>query len=102
MLADLAATAVLAVGVNMGMKSGYSSEMWEDILRGRSWLESAQYEQLAADAVFDALEVAARNSRLERGGAYDPERIIRIRDYLDSRIVYDMVQEEQKKRRHLL
>ena len=96
-LADLAATAVLAVGVNMGMKSGYSSEMWEDILRGRSWLESAQYEQLAADAVFDALEVAARNSRLERGGAYDPERIIRIRDYLDSRIVYDMVQEEQKK-----
>jgi len=96
-LADLAAAAVLAVGVNMGMKSGYSSEMWEDILRGRSWLESAQYEQLAADAVFDALEVAARNSRLERGGAYDPERIIRIRDYLDSRIVYDMVQEEQKK-----
>ena len=63
-LADLAAAAVLAVGVNMGMKSGYSSEMWEDILRGRSWLESAQYEQLAADAVFDALEVAARNSRL--------------------------------------
>lgn len=96
-LVNLAAAAVLAVGVNMGIKSGYSREMWEDILQGRSWLESARYEQQAADAVFDALEVAARSSRLERGGTYDPERIIRIRDYLDSRTVYDTIPEAQKK-----
>lgn len=96
-LLNLAAAAGLAVGVSKGVRYGYSREMWEDILRGKEWLESEQYEQMAADAVFDVLEVAAKTSRLEQGGAYAPDRVIRLRDYLDSRIVYDSMSEDQKK-----
>lgn len=96
-LLNLAAAAGLAVGVSKGVQYGYSREMWEDILRGKEWLESEQYEQMAADAVFDVLEVAAKTSRLEQGGAYAPDRVIRLRDYLDSRIVYDSMSEDQKK-----
>ncbi len=96
-LANMAAALFLATGVAMGIRSGYSRERWEDILKGKSWLQSTQYEQMAADAVFDVLEAAAKTSRMERSGQYAPERIIRVRDYLSSRAVYDMIPDSQKK-----
>ena len=64
-LANMAAALSLAAGVAMGIRSGYSRERWEDILKGKSWLQSTQYEQMAADAVFDVLEAAAKTSRME-------------------------------------
>ena len=95
-LLNLIAVAALVAGLTLGARSGYTQEMWGDILRGKSWLESAQYGQMAADSVYRALEVAARSSRLEQGGEYTPERVIRLRDYLNSRVVYDTIPENQK------
>lgn len=95
-LVNLAAAAALALGVSAGVQSGYTGKMWEDVLRGKPWLESGQYEHAASEAVYQAMEAASRISRFERGGEYDPERVIRVRDYLDSRAVYDMVPQNQK------
>ena len=94
---NLAAAAVLTAGaIKMGQR-GYSLETWGEILKGRSWVETSEYEQKAAGAVFDAMSAAAQSSRMERNGEYDPDRIIRIRDYLDGKTVYDLIPEDQKK-----
>lgn len=97
LLLNLAAAAVLAFGIVRYREEGYTRELWRDIFRGRSWEETAEYGQQASEAVYRALEAAARASRMEKGGAYDPDRIIRVRDYLESKTVYENVPESQKK-----
>ncbi len=39
---------------------------------------------------------AARSSRLEKDGAYDPDRIIRIQDYVEDGTIYDDMPESEK------
>ena len=95
-LLNLAAAAVLTAGILRLGQSGYSLRVWGDILRGRSWTETSEYGQQAAEAVFDAVSAAALSSRLEQNGEYNPDRILRIRDYLENRTVYDLIPEEQK------
>ena len=96
-LLNLVCAAVLTAGIMKMGQSGYHVETWGDILKGRSWTGTSEYEQQAAEAVYGAVAAAAQSSRLEQNGEYDPDRIIRIRDYLEDRTVYDMMPEEQKK-----
>ncbi|MBS6397882.1 MAG: HAMP domain-containing histidine kinase [Clostridiales bacterium] len=93
---NLLAAAALTIGLASGARSGYGREVWEDVLRGREYLETGQYASQASEAVYNALSVAAKSSRLEKGGAYDPDKIIRVRDYLDSRTVYETMPESEK------
>lgn len=97
LLLNLAAAAVLALSIARYREEGYTRELWKDIFRGKSWEETAEYGQQASEAVYRALEAAARASRMEKGGVYDPDRIIRVRDYLESKAVYENVPESQKK-----
>ncbi len=97
LLLNLAAAAALAFGNTRYREEGDTRELWENVLRGRSWEETEEYAQQASEAVYRALEAAARASRMEKGGVYDPDRIIRVRDYLDVRAVYEEVPESQKK-----
>ena len=46
--------------------------------------------------MYDALEAAVRDSRMEKDGQYDPQRIIRLRDYLDNGTIYDEMPEKEK------
>lgn len=96
-LLNLVAAISLAIGLASGYQSGYDRDTWEDVFRGRTYIESEQFQHQASEAVYDALSVAAKSSRMEKNGEYDPERIIRIRDYLDSRTVYDSISESEKK-----
>jgi signal transduction histidine kinase len=88
--------AVLAVGFAAGEKAGYGKDVWEEVFQGKTYLESEEYQQEAAGIVYDAIGVMARSSRLEEDGAYDPNRIIRVRDYLDARTIYDSIPESEK------
>lgn len=96
-LLNLASAVILTAGIMKMRQSGYPVETWGDILKGRSWTETSEYEQQAAEAVYGAVAVAAQSSRMEQNGEYDPGRIIRIRDYLEDRTVYDQIPDEQKK-----
>lgn len=96
-LINAVAAISLAMGLATGYRSGYSRETWEDVFRGHTYIESEQFQQQASEAVYDALSVAAKSSRLEKNGEYAPDRIVRVRDYLDSRAVYDSVPESEKK-----
>ncbi len=93
---NAAAAAVLAVGFVAGMRAGYGSETWKEILGGKNYMETAEFQEQAASSVYDALEAAVRDSRMEKDGQYDPRRIIRLRDYLDNGTIYDEMPEKEK------
>ena len=93
---NLVMLAVLAVGAIIGNGYQYTQETWRDALNGKTYVETAAFQDLASDAVYNSIGALARTSRMERAGEFDPDRIIRIRDYLDSRTVYDEVSEEEK------
>ena len=93
---NLVMLAVLAVGAIIGNGYQYTQETWRDALNGKTYVETAVFQDLASDAVYNSIGVLARTSRMERAGEFDPDRIIRIRDYLDSRTVYDEVSGEEK------
>ena len=93
---NAAAAAVLAVGFVAGMRAGYGSETWKEILGGKNYVETVEFQEQAASSVYDALEAAVRDSRMEKDGQYDPQRIIRLRDYLDNGTIYDEMQEKEK------
>lgn len=93
---NAAAAAVLAVGFVAGMRAGYGSETWKEILGGKNYVETAEFQEQAASSVYDALEAAVRDSRMEKDGQYDPQRIIRLRDYLDNGTIYDEMSEKEK------
>lgn len=93
---NLALLAVLLAGSYIGDGYQYASQTWRDVLDGKAYLETTDFQSLASDAVYDSIGAASRISRMESGGTYDPDRVIRIRDYLDSRTVYDSVPEAEK------
>lgn len=93
---NAAAAAVLAVGFVAGMRAGYGSETWKEILEGKNYVETAEFQEQAASSVYDALEAAVRDSRMEKDGQYDLQRIIRLRDYLDNGTIYDEMPEKEK------
>lgn len=94
---NLLAAASMTLGLVMVSQNGYSRDIWMDVLRGKTYLESSGFQNQASDAVYRALQVAARSSRMERDGEYDSDKIIRIRDYLASRTVYDTMPESEKR-----
>lgn len=94
---NLVAAVSLAVSLAAGIRGGYSWDTWRDVLMGKTYLESGQFQHQASEAVYDAIQVIAGSSRLEKGGAYDPDKIIRIRDYLDYKEVYDSIPEREKR-----
>lgn len=96
-LLNLAAIVILALGLVMLSRGGYSQDVWIDVIRGKSYLQSSGFQERASESVYDALQVVARSTRLERDGAYDPYKIIRVRDYLESRTVYDSIPESEKR-----
>ena len=93
---NVIAAAVLAVGFVAGMRAGYGGETWKDILEGKAYVETSEFQEQAASSVYDALTAAARDSRMKKDGVYDPNRIIRIRDYVENGIIYDEMPESEK------
>ena len=93
---NVIAAAVLAVGFVAGMRAGYGSETWKAILEGKSYVETSEFQEQAASSVYDALTAVARDSRMEKNGVYDPNRIIRIRDYVENGTIYDEMPESEK------
>ncbi|MCD8098822.1 MAG: HAMP domain-containing histidine kinase [Lachnospiraceae bacterium] len=93
---NVAAIAVIAAGFLSVRSAGYGADTWKEILEGKSYVESSEFQEEAAGVVYDALAVVARSSRMETDGEYNPDRIIRIRDYVESGTIYDEMPESEK------
>lgn len=52
---NVIAAAVLAVGFVAGMRAGYGGETWKDILEGKAYVETSEFQEQAASSVYDAL-----------------------------------------------
>ena len=48
---NAAAAAVLAVGFVAGMRAGYGSETWKEILGGKNYVETAEFQEQAASSM---------------------------------------------------
>ncbi|MBR5509017.1 MAG: HAMP domain-containing histidine kinase [Lachnospiraceae bacterium] len=96
LIGNLAAVMVLAAGLTVSSKSGYDKLIWQDVFLGNSYLESAQFQQQASESIYGALEMIARSTRIENTGVYDPDKIICVQDYLESKRIYDSVKENEK------
>ena len=96
LLVNLGAAAMLAWGLVNGAKIGASFQTWKDVLQEKDYLESDEFQHEASEAIYDVLTVVSAQSRLERGGEYEPKRYIRLREYLDSRKVYDEIPVSEK------
>ncbi|MDO4261138.1 MAG: HAMP domain-containing sensor histidine kinase [Eubacteriales bacterium] len=92
----LSAAGILLSGAVRVKQAGYSMNTWENVLEGKDYLESDEYRQAVSETIYEVMGVAARSSRMESGGQYDPDRIIRVRDYLESGKVYDSMPESEK------
>ena len=73
---NLALLAVLLAGIYIGDGYQYASQTWRDVLDGKTYLETTDFQSLASDAVYDSIGAASRISRMESGGTYDPDRVI--------------------------
>lgn len=94
---NLAAVLVLTAGLIQASRGAYGRDILEAVIKGKSYLQTEQFQEQSSEAVYSALQMMAESSRMEKDGLYDPDRIIRVRDYLDSRMVYDIIPESEKK-----
>ena len=62
---NLAALLLLGIGLYIGAGYGYSRITWREILEGTDYVETEAFQSLACDAVYDAVGVTARASRME-------------------------------------
>lgn len=86
---NLLAVVSLIVGFFLGTDKIEDWDTAKNILTRTPYLQSEQFQEEASQKIYEAIQIAARASRMEKNGAYNPNRIIRIRDYLENKTVYD-------------
>ncbi len=96
---NLLAAVALALGIYAVADSGGGTELWKTVFQGEGYLESEEFQNQASEEIYKALAAVtrSRSTRLEKDGKYDPDRLIRLRDYLGSRTVYEEIPESEKK-----
>ena len=69
---------ILASGYFTVKNAGYTMETMEDVLEGKTYLQSREYQQTAAQSMQGVLEAAARSSRLEEHTIRTASSVFRI------------------------
>lgn len=93
---NLLAAVSLVVGFFLGTDKIENWDTAKDILSRTPYLESEQFQEEASQKIYEMIQVAARASRMEKNGKYNPNRIIRVRDYLENKTVYDDTLKNEK------
>lgn len=74
---------VLIISSNYGVNSG----SWDDLLTHRNYEESEYFRTQSVNQVTRAIRAAARATRFEKNGVYDPERFVNIENYAQKGII---------------
>ena len=74
---------VLIMTANYGLNSG----SWDDLLTHRSYEESEYFQTQSVNQVNRAIRAAARATRFESDGVYDPDRLVNIAEYAEKGII---------------
>ena len=74
---------VLIMTSNYGVNSG----SWDDLLRHRNYEQSEYFQTQSVNQTTRAIRAAARATRFEKDGQYDPERLVNISEYAQKGII---------------
>ena len=74
---------VLIMTSNYGVNSG----SWDDLLRHRKYEQSEYFQTQSVNQATRAIRAAARATKFEKNGVYDPERLVNIRLYAEKGII---------------
>ena len=78
---------LLIVVVIMSSTYGVNSGSWDDLLRHRSYEQSEYFQTQSVNQATRAIRAAARASRFEKNGIYDPQRLVNITEYAEKGII---------------
>ncbi len=74
---------VLIMTSNYGVNSG----SWDDLLRHRTYEQSEYFQTQSVNQATRAIRAAARATRFEKDGLYDPKRFVNISEYAQKGII---------------
>ena len=74
---------VLIMTSNYGVNSG----SWDDLLRHRNYEQSEYFQTQSVNQTTRAIRAAARATRFEENGVYDPQRFVNIAEYAEKGII---------------
>ena len=74
---------VLIMTSNYGVNSG----SWDDLLRHRNYEQSEYFQTQSVNQTTRAIRAAARATRFEENGVYDPQRFVNISEYAEKGII---------------
>jgi len=74
---------VLIMTSNYGVNSG----SWDDLLRHRKYEQSEYFQTQSVNQTTRAIRAAARATRFEENGVYDPQRFVNIAEYAEKGII---------------
>ena len=85
---------LLIVVVIMSSNYGVNSGSWDDLLRHRSYEQSEYFQTQSVNQTTRAIRAAARASRFEKNGIYDPNRLVNIKEYAEKGIITGNYEEQ--------
>lgn len=74
---------VLIMTSNYGVNSG----SWDDLLRHRNYEQSEYFQTQSVNQTTRAIRAAARATRFEENGVYDPQRFVNISEYAEKGVI---------------
>ena len=74
---------VLITTSNYGVNSG----SWDDLLRHRKYEQSEYFQTQSVNQATRAIRAAARATKFEKDGVYDPERFVNIAQYAEKGVI---------------
>ena len=85
---------LLIVVLMLTSSYGVNSGSWDDLLTHRTYEQSEYFQTQSVNQTTRAIRAAARATKFEKSGAYDPMRYVNISDYAEKGVIsgeYDSI-----------
>ncbi|MBQ4530527.1 MAG: hypothetical protein IJA36_07965 [Lachnospiraceae bacterium] len=87
---------VMTVGLSVCFGYQGTTQGTGDMLEGKAFIDSAYYESLVEEKLYDLSEYVHMCSVFETDGGYDPEKLIDIESYVKRNVVESFVTEDEE------
>lgn len=88
---------IMAVGLSVCFSYQGNTQGTGDMLEGKKFIDSAHYESLVEEKLYELSEYIHMCSVFETNGDYDPEKLIDIESYVKRNVVESFVNEEEER-----
>ena len=78
---------LLIVVLMLSSSYGANSGSWDDLLTHRTYEQSDYFQTQSVNQATRAIRAAARSTRFEKNGVYNPERLVNISEYAENGLI---------------